>query len=251
MKTTIRVFLLGVLSIVLCMCKPINPPEMGIDADKELLSVLFNTLSNTPAQYVDSMLGLGYYEAFLYEEPDLKYHSFVNIKPNSKHDYYDDILSSISWNGDTITKIGYSRYLNKFEKPSDYYIPISDFIEAYGYTDWQGYYAEDEEDGENDRLISSFVQAGYLNEEFYNLLDINKTTNRDEYLNHLTNNKNFSNYDIQQGYVETFTYTHNDNSKWSGKIGLHTTTYTYGIDPEDSLITTKDINFDFSLTRIE
>lgn len=128
MKT--KVFLLGVLSLMLCMCKPINPPEMGIDADKELLSVLFNTLSNTPAQYVDSMLGLGYYEAFLYEDPDLKYHSFVNIKPNSKHDYDDDILSSISWNGDTITKIGYSRYLNKFEKPGDYYIPISDFIEA-------------------------------------------------------------------------------------------------------------------------
>ena len=74
-------------------------------------------------------------------------------------DYDDDILSSISWNGDTITKIGYSRYLNKFEKPGDYYIPISDFIEAYGYTDWQGYYAEDEEDGENKGLISSFVQA--------------------------------------------------------------------------------------------
>lgn len=251
MRTTIRVFLLGLLSFVLCMCKPINPPEMGIDADKELLSVLFNTLSNTPAQYVDSMLGLGYYEAFLYEDPDLKYHSFVNIKPNSKHDYDDDILSSISWNGDTITKISYSRYLNKFEKPGDYYIPISDIIEAYGYTDWQGYYVEDKEDGENKGLISSFVQAGYLNEDFCNQFNINKTTNRDEYLNHLTNNKNFSNYDIQQGYVETFTYTHKDNSKWSGKIGLHTTTYTYGMDPEDDLMTTKDINFVFSLTRIQ
>ena len=248
MKTTIRVFLLGVLSLVLCMCKPINPPEMGIDADKELLCVLFNTLSNTPAQYVDSMLGLGYYEAFLYEEPDLKYHSFVNIKPNSKHDYDDDILSSISWNGDTITKIGYSRYLNKFESPSDYYAQISDFIAAYGYTDWQGYYAEDEE---SDVLIINFIQGGDLNEDLCNQFNINKTTNRDEYLNHLTNNKNFSNYDIQQGYVETFTYTHNDNSKWSGRIGLYTTTYTYGIDPEDGFITTKDIKFNFSLTRIQ
>ena len=40
-------------------------------------------------------------------------------------------------------------------------------------------------------------------------------------------------------------------SKWSGKIGLYTTTYTYGMDPEDSLITTKDIKFVFSLIRIQ
>lgn len=248
MKTTIRVFLLGLLSFVLCMCKPINPVD--VNTEKEIIDLIFQSLNNTHEQIAEKILGMGFYEAAYLEI--LNYQSFTNENPNSTTEDPNRVLISVQWDeNQNISLLGYERKLVGFDNPAAHYNLLSNKTAEYPYTDWQGYYAEDEEYGEKEGLISSFVQAGYLNEEFYNLLDINKTTNRDEYLNHLTNNKNFSNNDIQQGYVETFIYTHNDNSKWSGKIGLYTYSLSYGFSEEEGPITEKNIYFEFYLTRIQ
>ena len=145
----------------------------------------------------------------------------------------------IFYKGDTINQITYDQYLNTDSFPAASYQLFSNVIANQGYTNWQGYY----EDPTEVDIIPKVV-----NGKNYSSAQI--AQNRKELCNKISN-ESLRQLNSSQYYVETFIYTHKDNSRWEGRICLFTSHYTSDKDEEKTTNNIKDIILLFSLDRIK
>ena len=228
MKTKIYLISLIIAAIGMAACNQIVTQE----TEKELINLIYQSLDATPEQFAVSMSQHGFREATKSSQGI----TFV-IEYN---DYDDQVLGSMSNNGNQINRIIYERYLNKESNHAAYYKLFSDMMAEHGYTDWHGYF----KDPATAKDIHDIIRWN----DYSSGIEV---ANRQILCNHI-NNDNLLELDTWQYFLELFTYTHNDNSQWQGKIFVYTDQYFSAPNETDiSGGSIKDIHLLFELQRKE
>ena len=227
MKTKIFLLSLCVAAMGLISCNP----GVSSEKEKELINVFYQSLDTTPDLFTARMSQFGL---------SINNQSSKGIGYVNKHDDYDDQLTvGVHFDGNQINRIIYERYLNKESNVAAYYKLFSDMIADHGYTDWQGFYKDPAERSD----ISAVRWEDYSS--------VNIAENRQKLCDHVIN-ENLSRIQTWQYFVETFVYTHSDNSQWEGRIFVYTDQYFSGmIDDDFEQGYRKDIFLQFKLERIE
>ena len=230
-KSFLFIGLIGlIMSFASCERLPAILPEK-IDTQKEIIDLIYSSIGNTTHdQITETIYGMGYYEGF-YRDWSF-YHSFLNYDTESNYDYSDDakIIITVGWeeSGDPndISMYGFLSRINRADNPAVLYKQVSDVFAEYGYTDWNGY-CENSADASKVSL-----------------------TDRDEFLS-LIGGYPWKSTDSRQHSIETFVYTHSDNTKWKGELHLKTEIHDYRENEYDDPKIVKNIDIDFYLRRIQ
>ena len=222
MRTKFRLICLILASVFAVSCEqnPIQPAQ-----ESKIVDAIYRSLDLTPEQFGENMVEQGLHEIPQYDFMADHYKTYAREAQRTPN----NIAVYINFNNDTILEIEYERSLNKNSDPAAYYKQFSTMIADYGYTEWQGYY-EYQKDGGDDH---STMEAKDIDDLF---AKINNEDLRDIY--------------TEQKFFEVFTYTHQDGSRWNGRIRMVGSTYFSGMHEGEGEYY-KDIQFNFILKRIQ
>lgn len=234
MKT--KIFLIGFFTVAFLMVSCEHHKRITPEPEKNAINAIFQSLNTTTEQFATNLSRVGFHQAGNF--PYIYSMTFTNVNLNTDYDYEEQAIVGISYKNDTVIRAEYHRYLNGVSNPAAYYKLFSDMIAEHGYADWHGYY----EDPASVDIMHTIV---FLK----NYSSANIATDRNDLCEHI-NNDNLFKLNRFQYFLETFTYTHTDNSQWAGQIILYTVQYPIDMD-EVSNQECKDIELSFSLERIE